>query len=156
MQCPGCSFLLRDADFVDLNASLERVYVAVIVWTSLGILYTMFCLFLGRDFGGGGHGWMIPFAAGITTLLTGPMTGVAWALRRTTTGWRIALCLVIFVLLIDLGIVAVELRNSGTVWGGWEIAHYAMIIWAVIFASHQLVAGAVVLLHKRFNQSPTN
>jgi hypothetical protein len=148
-QCPGCSFLLRDVDLSESEQSVADSCGAMLGWILLGILYSLICLFLGQDFAGGGHGWLVPFAAALTICITGPATGVAWALRRTNTGWWIALSLIMFGALVDICLVALDLRDSGEHFKkGWEVAPQGVIIWSFFFLGHQLVALVIVLFYK--------
>jgi hypothetical protein len=119
----------------------------MVAWTTLGSLLVPVYFYFGVAFGGGGHGWLAPLGGALTSFVTGPVTGLAWALRRTMTGWWIALCLMIFEVLVDVCLVRVTLPDENEVFKkAWEMGPVWVLAWSVLFLSHHLVALAIVLL----------
>jgi hypothetical protein len=112
------------------------------------------CLFFGLEFAAAGHGWMIPAVAAVTTLITGPGTGLAWALRRAKTGWRIAVGLMVFEMLVDLWLFLTHVDASDDRFASaWQMAPVWEIIWAVLFLGHQLLTCVIVISYRPSNRA---
>jgi hypothetical protein len=156
--CPQCGRALQDGDVYDLERNWIDSCAATAGWTFLGGILAPVYLYFGFEFGGGGHGWLLPLMGALTSFVTAPGTGLAWALRRTNTGWWIALCLMLFEMLTDVWFVAVDLgRDSGKGMKlGWEVAPVWVILWTILFLAHQLVAPVIVFFHKGCRQERTD
>jgi uncharacterized membrane protein len=140
----------------NVNDTTKRLgfgWGALVGWPLLGMVLSLICLGVGIHFAGGGHAWMVPVLAATTTLLTSPVTGAAWALRRTKAAWWIAVCLVIFGLLVDVWFLVGVLDDSRS-WlrRAWEAAPLRVIVWAILFFGQQIVAWVIVLLHEIFRR----
>jgi hypothetical protein len=151
--CPRCGRALQDADVYDTERSPVQTCGPVVGWTFLGGILTFAYLSFGVWVAAGGHGRLVPGVAAFFSIITGPGAGLAWALRRTETGWWIALCLMLFELLVDAWIVFINFNNSkgsGVRFEKvWEATPGWVIGWAIAFLAHQLVAPMIVFCHKR-------
>jgi hypothetical protein len=150
--CPRCERTLGDADVYDTERNPLHTCGPIAGWTFLGGIVALAYLFFGVWVAAGGHGWLLPGAAALFSIITGPGAGLAWALRRTETGWWIALCLMLFEMLVDAWIVFINFNNSKgsgdrfeQVWQG---APGWVIVWAILFLAHQLVAPVIVFVYK--------
>jgi hypothetical protein len=146
-----CGLAILDADHSGSERHMKDRYDAMVGWTLLGCVLTPVCFFFGVDFAGGGHGWLVPLGAALFSIVTGPVTGLAWALRHKIAGWWIALCLMFFEILLDIWLAAITIQDQNEGFRKvWKIAPVWVIAWVVLFLGHQLVAWVIVLFYRHF------
>jgi hypothetical protein len=98
---------------------------------------------------GFGHGWGSPLLSSVS-IVGAPLAGLAWSLRKRRGGFLIASAVLVGALGFDLMLWRATL-NEGTSYLArvWRNGASLVLIWAVMFASWQMVAAIVVLARFR-------
>lgn len=116
-----------------------------VTYLAAGLIVGALVAGVGIALGGAGHGWI---SAGITSvaILTAPLTGLAWALRRRLGGRILAGLLVLAAVAANGGLVVSTSREG---WGyaedAWSDAPIALSIWFILWLSWQAVAALVLV-----------
>jgi hypothetical protein len=151
-KCPGCRITLRNGEISDSERNRRDSCAALVGWTTLGAILGMLYFCFGLWVAAGGHGWLIPGIAGLFSIITAPGAGLAWGLRRTPTGWWIALGLLFFEMLVNVWLVIINFKDSkgsGEPFENvWEAAAVWVGVWAILYLAHQLVAQVIVFFYK--------
>jgi hypothetical protein len=121
-------------------------FLALGVWVAIGVAVGLADAYLAALMAGAGHGWTSAFPCSLLVILGAPVAAVAWILRRKHIGFYLALAMLIVATVTNAYLwrttVAEGVEYVGKV---WSTAPALVILWAVMFASWQLVALAVVL-----------
>jgi hypothetical protein len=103
------------------------------------------CIVVALALAGAGHGWGSATLVSLASLVTSPLAVVAWAKRRSVTGKRIALLLVVAAIGANVALVSLT-KAEGVHYfeRAWSSGREFVIVWAVLWAAWQVVALAAL------------
>jgi hypothetical protein len=105
------------------------------------IVISAACIVVALALAGAGHGWGSATVVSLAGLVTSPLTVVAWAKRRSVTGKRIALLLVVAAIGANVALVNLT-KAEGTHYfeSAWSSFPEVVAVWAALWAVWQVVA----------------
>jgi hypothetical protein len=122
-----------------------RTGPGVPVSIGVGLLVGLGATYLALGLSGFGHGWGSALLSSVS-LVGAPLAGLAWSLRERRGGFLLAVAVVLGALGFDLMLWR-ETLSEGTSYlaSVWGAGAGLVLIWAVMFASWQVLAAIVVL-----------
>jgi hypothetical protein len=117
------------------------------------VLFTTFGLAIGvvlswgaLAVAGAGHGWIAPARICWTTLLIGPLAGVAWSYRRKRIGRILCFVLLVITFGTDLILLVDTWRDSQHPFSRlWESERQAIITWLILWAHYHFLIAVCFL-----------
>jgi hypothetical protein len=116
-----------------------------------GLMVGLLVAFLAVGISGAGHGWNSAFISAFS-VVGAPVSALAWVTRKKRAGVLAALAMLLAALCLDL-VLWGQTMAEGTryVRRVWESGPVWLLVWALLFASWQVLAASVIIgyLHPR-------
>jgi hypothetical protein len=128
---------------------------ALVGYAVFGLILALACVWLAFGLAGLGHGWSSACSVSGVALITYPLSGVAWAMRRRPAGKAVALFLLLAAIVADF-----ELRNDARAEDNyyfervWSNERADVIAWAALWFAWQVVVVAALVWPPQSRPAP--
>jgi hypothetical protein len=153
--CPKCGLLIRD-DLGSQNCpacgqsrqvpATRPNFALVLGLPFLGFVTGFWAAFVSMGMGGDGSGWLSPVKVCWVAILAGPLSGIAWSLRRKPLGVGLMLSLLAVSLVSNFVLLHLTLKEGvGYAFKLFRLDPLFMLSWTAAWCGWQALVYASLL-----------